>query len=1070
MAAPEVKPVDKNNQSPAIDPVDLLNEHYEDVNMRDDFRRDLQIKSRSLVAARHRMPMIRWAVSLSSVAAVIALFMLAWHFFYSVPDGNKAIPAHQRSANVERNTASPNKDIINVPRGAEETNNHPIRHPRKPRPNIDNLANIPLLGQPKKQLNPATPKQDNTPLVAIVSIQQPVKDERGKVLNAGDRIPAGVSIRTGSGGRVTLVTRKGSELHLDSNSELVLSSSSIATISRGRLYCSNRDKEIARIDTPAGQVKLLGTVVDTAIVRKDTAAVTVVEGKVRITNAHGSALVDAGKRSVLVAYRPPQTGIPVNTYKETAWYHGKGEYQSDFGDIAYTVSRENSLITELWTMKADGGGKHRVRSFIGGYTVDPGSWLPGARWLNVELGTILWTTPDLNTRTAHAGAGHPILGNNIVLLDAVTGQTAPNDLPEGYSSFYRSIAPDPTRMAFTGYYVPDPDDRSKSEGGVWIHNSQSGEIKHVLSGDIKTAPAWAPDGRHIAISSGQGYTNDHNLLIIDTDTGQARELGINGAGASFSPNGSKIAYTGEFQKGGSWYAGVPTSGGIFVLDLAPGCKPVRVSPEGQWATRPRWSPDGTHILYITSADQVCVVGADGAGFKQVYGSEHTRIDRASWESLGDLLFVSVRDSKTREDLTLMVAADGSGVKRTLNQSGSDSRLSKEAERQTNGAVAAIKEAIFQFAMGKVHSFESDIAARRKSYTTCADIFSRLVWDYPLSGLGTDDTLRYADVAAKEAASPAANVLHDSCKERMQYLGIALANTMSKYHLMAPDLPTLLKWSHSAGWMTNWLRNTDEEHVKMLGGCPGSTQHSPASFVYTPPEDGAEPNVGDILIKCPLHSDIFFKWDDYSAQRLSRPLMKDGKRGDRCEIRNTPYRFENVGDTPLTIIYHALTDKYEIQGQARLLPTSRVYTNEELSLPTDEGAIGRDIDAAVKLDWGSLPVDEAKRAENDLIFCRCVAQFESGHPVTDSDLPQGNLHKTFDGEPARLLFSGPAGGSCGAFGSDLRFELIGPGDIQLYQLKPSGRFRVFGTVRVLQTKQVCKNGWIDKDGKVISTEK
>lgn len=78
--------------------------------------------------------------------------------------------------------------------------------------------------------------------------------------------------------------------------------------------------------------------------------------------------------------------------------------------------------------------------------------------------------------------------------------------------------------------------------------------------------------------------------------------------------------------------------------------------------------------------------------------------------------------------------------------------------------------------------------------------------------------------------------------------------------------------------------------------------------------------------------------------------------------------------------------------------------------------------------------------------------------------------TGKGEPADLLFRGPAGGSCGAIKSDLRFELIGPGNIVLYQLRGSGNFKVFGTVKVMQTGQVCKNGLIDKDGKVISSEK
>lgn len=77
--------------------------------------------------------------------------------------------------------------------------------------------------------------------------------------------------------------------------------------------------------------------------------------------------------------------------------------------------------------------------------------------------------------------------------------------------------------------------------------------------------------------------------------------------------------------------------------------------------------------------------------------------------------------------------------------------------------------------------------------------------------------------------------------------------------------------------------------------------------------------------------------------------------------------------------------------------------------------------------------------------------------------------TGKGEPAEVIFSGPAGGICGAPGSDLRFNLVGPGKIKIYWLKASNRFRVYGTVKVVQTGQTCKNGWIDKDGKVTMTE-
>lgn len=1072
MAAQGVPTVNKNNSPERIDPVDLIGTNYEAVEMSDVCRLDIQNRTRAVVAARHKMPAIRWAISLAGAAALIVVLALSLHRLPVPPTGKGHGQAQFGS--------TPPHMVQHHATASQSGSSHVKMAPKKTAPNVNRMAIKPTVKKNAPRAIPVVAPQLGEPMVVVVSVQQPAKDRAGRLLNAGDRVRSGDTIRTGQGGRVTLVTRKGSELSLDSNTALVLSGSNIAAIKRGRLYCSNRDKEIARIDTPAGRVKLLGTVVDTNVVRKDTVAVTVVEGKVELSNSHGRALVDAGKQSTLLSFRPPRAGAAVDTYRETSWYHGRGDYQSDFGDIAYVVLRQKpmSLMTEVWLTNLDGTDKHRIRTLMGS-DINPGPWVPGQRWLSLDLSGVCWATPDPKERTGlqrNGMMGRSIVENRVMLLDAATGQSLPSNLPEVQHSAYQSFSPDSTLMAYcdTG--------KSQSTPGVWVYDRRTGKSRCVYKSKGQTTIAWAPDSIHIAISMGPALDDKLDLLIVNAHTGEVRDLSIRGGGGSFSPDGTKIAYCGDFKQTSAWLRGVPMGGSVFVLDLTKaGAKPVRVSSGQGGAAEPRWSPDGTRIAYMVPTEgngfnfTICVVNADGTALKEIYHDDSTWIQKISWSPTGDAVFVTQDMGGT----ILLVAADGSGVKRTLCKAGAPSDLPPDAKQQTDAAADAIKEAMFEFAMGKTLSFDGDMTGVREHFTAAADIFSGLVWNYPLSGLATDDVLRYADVARNEASRSADDILQDSCKQRMDLLRSIVNMNMRKDNRFPTDLQTCLSWavSRPGGWMVDWLTNKDEKQVRMLDRCPGDGHQGATPFVYTPPAPGAEPKAGDVIVQCPLHPDVCLKWDAKTAERFNTTLLKDGKPGAWCSLGEDadlygsdghlmfnlgiPYRFENAGGGPLTIIHHILTDTYEVKGVAKLLPIGRTYRDETFSLGAlGEASIARAIDAAGKLDWGSLPKEEIERAQGELDFCRGVAQMEAGQPITAC--------KVIDGEPARLLDETPSGRtyrSCGLSGVYL--NKVGSEPSQVCQLKPSGRFRVFGTVTV--KGKTCKNGWIDKDGKVISTE-
>ncbi|MDR3707145.1 MAG: hypothetical protein P4L33_02510 [Capsulimonadaceae bacterium] len=608
--------------------------------------------------------------------------------------------------------------------------------------------------------------------------------------------------------------------------------------------------------------------------------------------------------------------------------------ESGGGTITYTVT-PNDLITEIWTVKADGSGRRRVRTLIGG-TVDGGPWLPAERWIAFEHSSPLWWTPDIKSRSADTTAGHPMLGNEILLLDTLTGTLARSGLSDWFDPLYVTLSPKGTLMAFNGAYYPNGrlgDYWKRGEGGIWVYDPKKGKATKLLSGWIKTAPSWSPDGESIAISTTGGYTNDHHLVIVSIGTGRVRDLGINGAGACFSPNGRKIAYCGDFKKEGSWYAGVPVSGSIFSLDLSSGSKPVRLSPESQGATRPQWSPDGSRILYVASGKVVCVAQADGSGSRAVSRSDDD-VAKASWDPAGKNLFVTTTGANDGKMHTLVAASDGSGVPAALDLSGQPGALSSEQTRQTDAASRAIKTAIFDYAMGQVHWYEGDLKAMRECCARSASIFGSLVPDDPLSGIGVDDAMRYRNIIKQASARDDAVLLKDACAERLDWLGWVIAQTAAAHRRFPPDLPTALKWAVEQRCGVDWLQGGDNAHIALLGGCPGDGTHGAAQYVYTGPADGSEPKVGDVIVKCPLHPQEGLVWGNDEHQTVHAALMQDGKRGATCETppdRGVSYRFENVGDKPLTVVHNLIGDTYEIKGTAKVSPGGKTYENETVSL-------------------------------------------------------------------------------------------------------------------------------------------
>jgi len=701
------------------------------------------------------------------------------------------------------------------------------------------------------------------PMVVLAVVKPPVTDGWGRTLKAGDKLPAGTTIRTGREGRVTMLTRQGAEFTLNANSELALARDRrAADLRRGEIYCHNRRHEIARIETAAGRITLLGTALDVAVQKPTEVAVTVVSGQVRLANAHGEAVVPAGRRTMLVASRAPQEGTAVDTASATSWYSGKLDIVSDYGEIVYHMIRESGRVLELWAMNADGSHKHLVKRYVGGTLHALGPWIAGEQWI------LIGTDSPFLQLSRHLGFHHAYY-----LLNVATGQDVPILLPDNYDVRDHALSPDGTRLVFGGYYWPDPSRRSDWDAGTWRYDLESGRITK-LTDFAGLHLAWSPDGRRLAVSYGgrQGYTEEFRLALVDAGSGAVADLGVHGIEPCFSPGGRKLAYSGDYHEDASDHN--IRKGRVFVLDLAPGSTALPISPGNQHVGGIRWSPDGTRVAHwtedmkATNPDggpvdftlRLYTAAADGSDTRPVYRAD-TWTRAVSWAPSGDAFYIATADGGLPKGV-LLVAADGSGVTADLGGTVKDSVITAAEQAQIGESYKVLKEVESLQRTAWEQAFLGKAAESKDSYHRISNLLTRLTWDYPLAAFSHNSLLRYSDIADDLASRSPETVLREVCAFRL--------TTMAN-HLMGGlgPFPSAAEFrDRAAHYAARASSPKDRPIIETMYQCPkGDVTGKPTVYTYNPPPPHADPPLGHVLLSCPFHPENRVVWDRRLQRRL-----------------------------------------------------------------------------------------------------------------------------------------------------------------------------------------------------------
>jgi Tol biopolymer transport system component len=183
---------------------------------------------------------------------------------------------------------------------------------------------------------------------------------------------------------------------------------------------------------------------------------------------------------------------------------------------------------------------------------------------------------------------------------------------DGHSPGNLTWSPDGQRIAFDLAFY----DGTEETSSIMVMQANGTQVKQLSAVGYDFAPAWSPDGRHVAFVSLHNPDRKGTLVLVQPDGRNPTQIttGLSlFSRLAWSPDGMQIAFNGECIEGQ-----VPGGYGLFVISVDGVARtPIAYIMGAGSDSLGSWSPDGRQIVYEQThghGSNIILLNLDGSGY------------------------------------------------------------------------------------------------------------------------------------------------------------------------------------------------------------------------------------------------------------------------------------------------------------------------------------------------------------------------------------------------------------------------------------------------------------------------